>query len=123
MDTKSKSHPDHDTSWLLRKEGIVLDSFCLGRENNTELRAVSYLIGGYQFHPTSLQQAMAICEMEPVLSQLEQSVQVPALWVTRPGNAGSTPERMLMEFQRAKDIATPELVTEDISLNERSIRT
>jgi hypothetical protein len=50
----------------------VVDSFCLGDEDNVDLRTISYLTGGYKFQPDSLAQAMAICEMEPVLNQLER---------------------------------------------------
>jgi ubiquitin-protein ligase len=111
-DTKSTTHAGHSVSWLLRKDGIVLDSFCLGKQNNDELLAASYLTGGYKFHPTSLQEAMAICEMEPVLSQLERSIQVPPGWAVAPGT-GQTPETMVMEFKRAIEIVYPEVVTED----------
>lgn len=50
----------------------MVDSFCLGEENNEDLRTLSFLSGGYKFCPKSLEQAMAICEMEPVLSSLER---------------------------------------------------
>lgn len=50
----------------------MVDSFCLGSEDNVDLRTISYLSGGYKFKPQSLEQAMAICEMEPVLNQLER---------------------------------------------------
>lgn len=57
---------------LLQNNHVVLDSFSLGDEDNMDLRTVSYLSGGYKFEPESLEQAMAICEMEPVLSLLER---------------------------------------------------
>ena len=47
----------------LQKNSVVVDSFCLGNEDNEVLRAISYLSGGYKFKPESLEQAMAICEM------------------------------------------------------------
>lgn len=56
---------------------MVLDSFCLGGADNVDLRTMSYLSGGYKFKPNSLEQAMAICEMEPVLSQLERPAIAP----------------------------------------------
>lgn len=56
---------------------MVVDAFCLGDEDNIELRTISYLSGGYKFEPRSLEEAMAICEMEPVLSQLERPTVAP----------------------------------------------
>jgi hypothetical protein len=57
---------------------VVVDAFCLGDEDNIELRTISYLSGGYKFKPLSLEEAMAICEMEPVLSQLERPTVAPS---------------------------------------------
>ncbi|KAF1833256.1 hypothetical protein BDW02DRAFT_599244 [Decorospora gaudefroyi] len=59
----------------LIRNGVVVDFFCLGRRPDylhTPLKAVSCLTGGYFFEPNSLEEAMAICEMEPVLSCLER---------------------------------------------------
>lgn len=49
-----------------------VDSFYIGDEDNEDLQTISYLSGGYIFKPESFEQAMAICEMEPVLSLLER---------------------------------------------------
>jgi uncharacterized protein YegL len=71
-DNKSKTRAYSLPSSLFRN-GIVVDSFCLGEGNeNTDLKSISYLTGGYVFQPKSLEEAMAICEMEPVLSLLER---------------------------------------------------
>lgn len=75
MDNKSMTHSSHSiTSELLRK-GIAVDSVSLGNEDNTDLCTLSYLLGSYRFHPVSLTNALAICEMEPFLS-LSQRPQV-----------------------------------------------
>jgi uncharacterized protein YegL len=70
-DNKSKTTAVNIASQLLRGN-IVVDSFCLGNTQNTELKTLSYLSGGYTFEPKTLEEAMAICEMEPVLSVLER---------------------------------------------------
>lgn len=46
-----------------QKNQVVVNSFCLGDEDNQDLRVVSYLSGGYKFAPDSLEEAMGICEM------------------------------------------------------------
>ncbi|KAF2087739.1 hypothetical protein K490DRAFT_41720 [Saccharata proteae CBS 121410] len=56
----------------LKRNNVLVDSFCIGSDNNAELRTVSYILGGYKFVPRSLEQAMAICELEPVLTQTER---------------------------------------------------
>ncbi|KAF2114818.1 hypothetical protein BDV96DRAFT_575954 [Lophiotrema nucula] len=70
-DTKSKQKV-HEVSMKLWKDKILLDAFCLGSDVNHDLQALAYMTGGYKFHPNSMEQAMAICELEPVLSQLER---------------------------------------------------
>jgi hypothetical protein len=50
----------------------VVDSFCLGDAQNLDPKILSYLSGGYTFAPNTLDEAMAICEMESVLSFLER---------------------------------------------------
>ena len=116
-DSNSKRYEARDVCELLRKDKIVLDSFCLGLVNNRELRAVSHLTGGYKFHPTSLQQAMAICEMEPVLSLLERPVATPPQGVPQalagPAGGPAPCEISVLEFRRAQDLAIPEVVTPD----------
>jgi hypothetical protein len=61
----------HVTSRLQRR-GITVDSFCIGDARNDDLQTVSHLTGGYTFEPKTLEEAMAICELEPVLSSLER---------------------------------------------------
>ena len=71
-DNRSRNSVYSLPSSLLRDD-IVVDSFCLGDESeNTELKTVSFLTGGYVFQPKNLEEAMAICEMEPVLSLSER---------------------------------------------------
>jgi hypothetical protein len=68
----------------------------LGNTNNTSLQTLSYMTGGYKFQPGSLEEAMAICEMEPVLSLLERPVaDLPRSSSRHSGNA-------LYRFQQAK---------------------
>lgn len=71
-DTKSKTNDAQAIAWDMRQNGIAVDSIGLGSEWNIDLRTVSYLLGCYRFHPDSLVNAMAICEMEPVLSLTER---------------------------------------------------
>ncbi|KAI4677039.1 hypothetical protein J4E81_010999 [Alternaria sp. BMP 2799] len=63
----------HSLPTRLLRDGIVVDSFCLGAGvNNADLKRISFLTGGYVFQPKTLEEAMAICEMEPVLSLSER---------------------------------------------------
>lgn len=52
----------------LYKQGIKLDAFCLRDAANADLQTVSFLTEGYTFEHKTLEEAMAICELEPVLS-------------------------------------------------------
>ncbi|KAH7087509.1 hypothetical protein FB567DRAFT_346883 [Paraphoma chrysanthemicola] len=70
-DNKSKQNVVDVTS-RLRRQNILVDSFCLGNALNDDLMTVSHLTGGYIFEPKTLDEAMAICELEPVLSSLER---------------------------------------------------
>ena len=70
-DNKSK-HTARGLASDLSYGNIVVDSVCLGDAENDELKTLSYLTGGYTFEPKNLEEAMAICEMEPVLSLLER---------------------------------------------------
>lgn len=105
-DTKSLRRP-RDICWTLMQNKVVVDSFCLGDEDNEDLRTISYLSGGYKFVPKSLEQAMAICEMEPVLSQLERPPVVLPPEATRVRSAS-------LPFIKAVHKATPEIVTRDV---------
>src|SRR5204862_1538855 len=96
-----------DVCSTLVQNNVVVDSLCLGDEDNEELRTISYLSGGYKFVPKSLEQAMAICEMEPVLSQLERPPIVLPPEATSLHNAS-------ISFIRATHKATTEIVTRDV---------
>ncbi|KAE9366198.1 hypothetical protein N431DRAFT_549163 [Stipitochalara longipes BDJ] len=106
-DTKSKQRSS-DVSWSLFQNKVVVDSFCLGYEDNIDLRTISYLSGGYKFTPQSLEQSMLLCEMEPVLNQLERPL------ITPPREALSHGYDPHLRFVFAKDKAVPEVVTADI---------
>lgn len=68
MDTSSTTNTSHSITSDLFRKGISVDSVSLGAEVNMDLRTLSYLLGSYRFHPTSLTNALAMCEMEPFLS-------------------------------------------------------
>jgi ubiquitin-protein ligase/Mg-chelatase subunit ChlD len=67
IDTKSVATVN-DICRRLVRDKIVLDSCLIGMEDNSDLRALSFLTGGYKFVPSTLEQAVAVCELEPVLS-------------------------------------------------------
>lgn len=103
-DTKSTKNSHEVAQGIVQRE-IVMDSFCLGYEDNAELRTVSHLSGGYKFCPETLEQAMAICEMEPVLSQLERPL------IRRKRLSPFNPRS---NFERATFHAIPDAVTQDV---------
>jgi uncharacterized protein YegL len=70
-DTNSKQQV-HSIALGLIRDHITVDSFCLGNVDNSDLQSLSHLTGGYKFRPDQMEHAMAICEMEPVLSSLER---------------------------------------------------
>ena len=79
-----------------------------GNENNVDLRTLSYLLGCYRFQPTSLVNALAICEMEPFLSISERPTPLPP---------PDTPRHRLQfmgHFWNARYLATPTVVTSEI---------
>lgn len=102
-DTKS-TKCSHEVSLGTVQRKVVVDSFCLGYEDQ-ELRTISHVSGGYKFCPKTLEQAMAICEMEPVLSQLERPP------IRRKPLSPFNPRR---SFEKATPNATPEIVTQDV---------
>ena len=107
VDNKSDRRVANLCNSLVQKE-IIIDSFCLGKEVNRDLRLLCYWTGGYKFHPQSLGQAMAICELEPVLNQLE-----------RPPREIPSSSRAFLHgsnffFPPNEQVAKPETVTEDI---------
>jgi ubiquitin-protein ligase/uncharacterized protein YegL len=110
IDTKSH-RAGQEMCQTLSLDGIVVDSFCLGGEQNQDLRALSYMTNGFKFHPTSLDQAMAICEMEPVLNQLERDLD--SIVTTRQASL-SHATTIDTRFMRAKWEAKPEVVTQDV---------
>lgn len=112
IDTNSKSNKASNLWKLLAVDDIVVDSFCLGTDDNSELRTVSYLTNGYKFHPTSLEQAMAICEMEPVLSQLERDIA--EISASRQPRLTARRRFALDRFLIAEREATTEIVTQDV---------
>ena len=76
-DTKSASNTPQDICYRLRQAEIATDTISLGDEDNLDLRTISHLLGCYSLHPTSLVNALAICEMEPCLSLTERPPIVP----------------------------------------------
>lgn len=103
-DTKSTKN-SHEVAQGIVQRKVVMDSFCLGYEDNAELRTISHLSGGYKFCPETLEQAMAICEMEPVLSQLERPP------IRRKPLSPFNPRS---NFERATSHAIPDVVTQDV---------
>lgn len=78
-DTTSTIRPAEVYSQL-RKEKITVDSICIGNSENTDLKAISYLLGGYAFKPKDLTTALGLCEMETMLSLLERPEVVMRPW-------------------------------------------
>ena len=50
------------------------DSVCIGDQDNSSLRTVSWFTGGYKFVPKNVEDATGLCELEPVLSIFEREV-------------------------------------------------
>lgn len=59
---------------MLMRHDIVVDSVCIGDEDNSALRAVSFATGGFKFVPNTIEEASVLCELEPVLSIYERPV-------------------------------------------------
>jgi uncharacterized protein YegL len=70
-DTKSVAGPA-DLCWQLRENKIAVDSVLIGADDNMDLKALSIMLRSYSFFPRDLTTALAICEMEPFLSQTER---------------------------------------------------
>ncbi|KAF2176289.1 hypothetical protein K469DRAFT_682623 [Zopfia rhizophila CBS 207.26] len=70
-DTKSRQRV-HDISIKLMQHNILFDSFCLAEEDDEDLQTLSYLTDGYKLQSSTMEQATAICELEPVLYQVER---------------------------------------------------
>ncbi|KAI4915441.1 uncharacterized protein J4E92_009395 [Alternaria infectoria] len=109
-DNKSNNRA-HELPLGLFRNGIVVDSFCLGTyADHTDIKTISYLTGGYAFQPASLEDAMAICEMEPVLSLLERPDKSPARSV-RHTSFMANPSTY--QFRLAQDMGKIEKVSRD----------
>ncbi|KEF63504.1 uncharacterized protein A1O9_01482 [Exophiala aquamarina CBS 119918] len=63
-----------DVVRMLMRHDIVVDSVCIGDEDNSALRTVSYCTGGYRFVPNTIEEASVLCELEPVLSIYERPI-------------------------------------------------
>lgn len=50
----------------------MVDSFVLGLEDSDFLKTISVVTGVYAFEPSCLEEAMRICELEPILSISER---------------------------------------------------
>ncbi|KAI7773336.1 hypothetical protein LA080_011214 [Diaporthe eres] len=106
-DTKSITNTSHGITSNLLQKGISADSVSLGDEDNTDLRTPSYLLGSYRFHPTSLTNALAICEMEPFLSLSQRPPIIP------PRHNLAYSPHFETEFHMSRLSATATLVTSD----------
>jgi ubiquitin-protein ligase len=111
VDTNSSRNPS-DVALTLARNNIVVDSFCIGSSDYADLRAISWMTKGFNFHPMTLEASMAICELEPVLSLGDRDM-----------DAITTSRRYLTEWPRRLDSATfsiarsyakPESVTRDV---------
>jgi ubiquitin-protein ligase/uncharacterized protein YegL len=91
----------------LVQKNIIVDSFCLGKENNRLLRLICYWTSGYKFQPQTLDHAMAICELEPVLNQLERAPR------DIPGSTRAFSYGINFYFPNERD-TKPEIVTQDV---------
>ena len=107
VDNKSDRRVAELCNSLVWKD-IVVDSFCLGKEDDRDLRLLCYWTGGYKFHPQTLDQAMAICELEPVLNQLERP---PA---EIPGSSRAFRHGTNFFIPPSEQAAKPEIVTQDV---------
>ncbi|KAI8940670.1 hypothetical protein NX059_001941 [Plenodomus lindquistii] len=114
-DNKSTHNARTLSSTLIRSK-ISVDSFILGEDNNSDLKTLSYLTGGLIFEPKTLDEAMAICELEPVLSLLERPDQVPGRQRTIRTDFGRNPS--IAAFRQAFREIRVQRVTED-SIPER----
>ncbi|KAK6496288.1 hypothetical protein TWF481_002313 [Arthrobotrys musiformis] len=55
-----------------RRRRVVIDSFCIGNAKHENLMRLSQNTGGYKFKPKSLEEAMDLGELEPVLALSER---------------------------------------------------
>jgi ubiquitin-protein ligase len=66
-DTKSK-YEAHEIATKLQTNNILLDTIMIGQEKDKHLPALAKLTNGYCFQPTSLENALKICELEVFLN-------------------------------------------------------
>lgn len=109
-DNKSKHNAVLLTSRLMRSS-IVVDSFILGNDDHNDLKTLTYLTGGLIFAPKTLEEAMTICELEPVLSLLERPDDVSVL--RRASRTRFTRNPRIAEFMETAWEARIQRVTED----------
>lgn len=109
QDTKSTANTSHGITLRLLQGGISVDSICLGNERNIDLRTLSYLLGSYSFSPTSLANALTICEMEPFLSFTQR----PPITLPLPRQKYDEAHRFVARFKNAKYRSFPTVVTGD----------
>ncbi|KAG9665122.1 hypothetical protein KCU95_g2581, partial [Aureobasidium melanogenum] len=105
-DTKSVAGPA-DLCWELRNNKIAVDSVCIGQDDNMDLKALSIMLKSYCFYPRDLTTALAICEMEPVLSQTER----PPHNLTTTGMHRTS---ALNDFYNSRYLASFTVVTQDV---------
>lgn len=107
-DNKSTSNTSRSIALNFLRKGISVDSVSIGHEDNTDLRTLSCLLGSYRFHPSSLTNALAICEMEPSLSLSQRPP------ITLPLQNLAYSPHLLSQFYTSRRHATATLVTDDI---------
>ncbi|KAG8158916.1 hypothetical protein KVR01_011359 [Diaporthe batatas] len=106
QDNKSSTNTCYGIVSSFLRKGISVDSVSIGDEDNTDLRTLSYMLGSYRFHPTSLTNTLAICEMEPFLSLSQRPpITLPLQW------SGAN---IQTQFNLSRYRATATLVTDDI---------
>ena len=88
----------------LQRDAVVVDSVCIGNEDNAALRTVSLLTNGYKFVPKSLDEAMAMSELEPFLNLQDRAS----------ASSQSQPGSLTGWTLRLKHLATPDVVSRDI---------
>ncbi|KAK4500447.1 hypothetical protein PRZ48_008636 [Zasmidium cellare] len=106
VDTKSTS-TSQEIAWDLFQKDILLDSISLGTESNLELKSVSQTLGCYRFHPTSVSNGLAICELEPFLSITHR----PEITHTRPLPQNRL--RFFSQFSASYWRTSPTIVNQD----------
>jgi ubiquitin-protein ligase/uncharacterized protein YegL len=115
LDTKSVHMPAGISDELCRND-IYLDCFCLAEDDNSDLQAISYLTKGYNFIPKTLEAAMAICEMEPVLSLSDRDIED----IESSRRSELLTSAGLFNFSSARWLAEPEVVTKDVFPKRKS---